>query len=164
MQALVRKLRQRGIQPTAQRVAIAEVLLATTAHPTAEDVLEMVRNTAPSVSRATVYNTLNLFTRKGLVETRVLRDGITVYDPNIEPHHHFIDDDTGEIVDLPEDVVEVVPRLYLEGIDIREIQVVIRGRRRMGDRPAADDLRERDSDGEGERAIPRSNPPSRKER
>ena len=85
-------LRRSGIQPTPQRIAVAEHVLATRAHPSADEVYANVKRTCPTVSRATVYNTLNLMVEKGLLRQQILREGIVVYDPHVARHHHFIDD------------------------------------------------------------------------
>ncbi len=82
-------------------------MLEETSHPTADQVWERVRKGCPTISRATVYNTLNLFVEKGLVKTQVLREGTVVFDPFTSAHHHFIDEETGEIVDIPWDAVKV---------------------------------------------------------
>ncbi len=100
-------LRDHGIQPTPQRIALAECVLEETSHPTADQVWERVRKNCPTLSRATVYNTLNLFVEKGLVKTQILREGTVVFDPFTSAHHHFIDEETGEIVDIPWDAVKV---------------------------------------------------------
>ena len=88
-------LAEHGIQPSAQRVAVADYVLRTTEHPSAETVWSRVREGFPFLSRATVYNTLNLFVEKGLVRALVLAEGKVVFDPNVERHHHFIDESTG---------------------------------------------------------------------
>ncbi len=82
----------------------------------------------PVVSRATVYNTLNLFVKKGLLRELSFADGTSVFDPKIEPHHHFIDETTGAIRDIPWDAVAVKFREKLEGFDVTEYQVVMRGK------------------------------------
>jgi Fur family transcriptional regulator, iron response regulator len=122
-------LKDREIHPSAQRVAIAEYVLSTTEHPSADEVWTRVRERFPVVSRATVYNTLNLFVDRGLLRQFVLREGHVVFDPNLAPHHHFIDDATGTIHDLPWDAVEVGDPSGLEGFEVREYQVVLRGRK-----------------------------------
>jgi Fe2+ or Zn2+ uptake regulation protein len=76
-----------------------------------------------------VYNTLNLFVEKGLLRELVLAEGRVVFDPNVEPHHHFIDDETQHIVDIPWDALQVNHVDALRGFDVREYQVVLRGRR-----------------------------------
>jgi len=122
-------LRRHGIQPSAQRLAVAEYVLRTEEHPSADQVWVKVSGTLPMISRATVYNTLNLFVRKGLLRQLVLAEGNVVFDPNVERHHHFIDEATGEIVDVPWGALDVRRVDALKGIDVREYQVVLRGRR-----------------------------------
>lgn len=123
-------LRSRGIQPSAQRLAVAEHVLETTAHPSADQVWAQVRERFPMISRATVYNTLNLFVEKGLLCRHILAEGRVVFDPNTSPHHHFVDEDTGIIVDVPWDAIDVRRVAELRGLDVREYQVVMRGRRK----------------------------------
>lgn len=123
------RLRKNGIQPSAQRVAVAEYVLATDAHPTAEQVWSTVRDRLPEISRATVYNTLNLLVRKGLLRQVQLEEGRIGFDPNLAPHHHFIDEATGLVHDVPWDALEVRRVEALRGLEVREYQVVLRGRR-----------------------------------
>lgn len=132
MRDVVSLLRERGIQPSAQRVAVAEHVLSTDAHPSADQVFEAVRRVFPMLSRATVYNTLHLFVSKGLLRELVLTEGKVVYDPHVEKHHHFIDEATGRIYDVPWDALEVKDVAKLAGFDVREYQVVLRGRKRPG--------------------------------
>ncbi len=122
-------LRSHGIQPSAQRLAVAEYVLRTDSHPSADQVWAKVKASLPMISRATVYNTLNLFVRKSLLRELVLAEGKVVFDPHIEPHHHFIDDGTGAIHDVPWEALEVRRIDGLKGMDVREYQVVLRGRR-----------------------------------
>ena len=125
---IVDALKEHGIQPSAQRVAIAEYVLVTTEHPSADQVWARVKKTFPMLSRATVYNTLNFFVEKGLLRPLVLAEGKVVFDPNVEPHHHFIDEATGAIHDVPWQALEVRRIDSLKGYDVREYQVVMRGR------------------------------------
>jgi Fur family iron response transcriptional regulator len=127
-------LRDHGIQPSAQRMAVADYVLRTDEHPTADVVWSRVRTGLPMLSRATVYNTLNLFVRKGLLRQLVLTGGTVVFDPNVDLHHHFIDEKSGKIYDVPWDAVEVRNVDAVEGFDVREYQVVMRGRRRLRSR------------------------------
>ncbi|HEY2409010.1 MAG TPA: transcriptional repressor, partial [Polyangiaceae bacterium] len=68
-------LSAKGIQPSAQRAAIAEYVLYTSDHPSADRVWAEVKRSFPLLSRATVYNTLNLFAAKGLLRQLVLAEG-----------------------------------------------------------------------------------------
>jgi Fur family transcriptional regulator, iron response regulator len=127
--SIAEQLRRSGIQPSAQRVAVAEYVLGTDAHPSADQVWAEVKARVPMISRATVYNTLNLFVRKGLLRQLQLAEGRVSFDPNLEPHHHFIDEATGVVVDVPWDALEVRRVEGLRGLEVREYQVVLRGRR-----------------------------------
>ncbi len=120
---------EHGIQPSAQRVAVADYVLYTTDHPSADQVWAEVKRTFPMLSRATVYNTLNLFTEKGLLRELVLAEGKVVFDPKLDPHHHFLDEESGEIVDVPWSALDVRRVHSLSGFDVREYQVVMRGKR-----------------------------------
>ncbi|MEI9940595.1 MAG: transcriptional repressor [Pseudomonadota bacterium] len=122
-------LTEHGIQPSAQRVAVADYVLYTTDHPSADQVWAEVKRTFPMLSRATVYNTLNLFTEKGLLRELVLAEGKVVFDPKLDPHHHFLDEESGEIVDVPWSALDVRRVHSLSGFDVREYQVVMRGKR-----------------------------------
>jgi len=130
MKDLLQALRAHGIQPTAQRLAVARFVLEATAHPTADEVWEKVRARNPTLSRATVYNTLNLFVEKGLLCTQALREGALVFDPCVRRHHHFIDEKTGAIHDVPWEAVKVTGEKLLRGYEVTEYQVVMTGRKR----------------------------------
>lgn len=125
----IERLREHGIQPSAQRVAVAEYVLSTDEHPSADRVYARVGGRVPMLSRATVYNTLNLFVKKGLLRQLVIAEGKVVFDPHVAPHHHFVDDATGEIHDLPWDAVKVGRVAPPKGFEVRDVQVVLRGRR-----------------------------------
>lgn len=132
---LADRLLAHGVKPSAQRLAIAEFVLETKEHPSADRVLDEVRARLPMVSRATVYNTLNLFVERGLLKRLSLTEGYAVYDPCSDPHHHLVNEETGEIRDIPWDVltVEGLAKLAdLEGISPEDLvahQVVVRVKR-----------------------------------
>lgn len=120
-------LREAGITPSSQRIAVGEFVLHTATHPSADEVLIEARKKLPSISVATIYNTLHLFVEHGLLRTLELSPSHTVYDPCMESHHHFIDDQTGHIHDIPVDAVSVTHNQF-DGFDVREVQVILRGR------------------------------------
>ncbi|HEX2832365.1 MAG TPA: Fur family transcriptional regulator [Thermoanaerobaculia bacterium] len=124
-------LRARGIQPSAQRVAVAEYVLRTDEHPSADLVFRRVREKFPWISRATVYNTLNLFADKGLVRRLTIAEDSVIFDPRTETHHHFIDEQSGAIHDVPWDRVQVCNIDTLDEFDVHDYQVVMRGTRRQ---------------------------------
>jgi Fur family iron response transcriptional regulator len=129
MATLPELLRERGIQPSAQRVAVAASVLDAGEHLSADQVLGRVRESFPQISRATVYNTLNLFVEKGLLRQLALTGGHTVFDPNTARHHHLVDEVTGRIYDVDWEAIHVADAEHVPGFHVRDYQVVLRGRR-----------------------------------
>jgi len=127
---VVECLRRHDIRPSAQRVAVASFVLQVDEHPSAERVLSGVQADFPMISRATVYNTLHLFVEQGLLREVKLGSSSIVYDANTDRHHHLIDDETGQIHDIPWQAVEVDQVTEIEGFEVREYQVVFKGRRK----------------------------------
>ncbi len=84
-----KRLRTFGLVPTIQRVAVLDCLEGTTDHPTADQILCAVRKTFPSVSRATVYNTLEALSKAGLVLKITVDPAVARYDADLDPHAHF---------------------------------------------------------------------------
>ena len=124
-------LEQRGIRPTSQRLKLAEILLTTPRHLTAEQILATLSQSSGHVSKATVYNTLNLFVEQGLAREIHADPERCVYDSTMAPHHHFQNVDTGEMIDIrPEDLsFDRLPPLP-PGTEIESVDVVIRVRRK----------------------------------
>jgi Fur family iron response transcriptional regulator len=124
-------LEQHGIRPTSQRMKLAQILLTAPRHMTAEQILAVLRESDGRVSKATVYNTLNLFVAQGLAREIHADPKRCVYDSTMAPHHHFQNLDTGEMVDIrPEDLSFArLPELPA-GTEIESVDVVIRVRRK----------------------------------
>lgn len=121
------RLRARAIQPTAQRLQIAALLLTAPQHLTAEQLAGELRLRGARVSKATLYNTLRLFADRGLI--RELRlDGTRVwFDSNVTPHYHFQDQSTGALTDISSSDVafERLPEPPA-GMEIAGVDLVIR--------------------------------------
>ena len=121
---LVALLQSCKISPTSQRLEIAGVLFALSRHLSADQVLEEVNRGAHRVSKATVYNTLNLFVRQGLIRQVIVDPTKVFYDPNTHAHHHFYNVDTGELVDIESGDLAIgrLPRApagtRAEGVDV----------------------------------------------
>jgi len=94
------QLREVGITPTQQRVQIAEILFARPQHLSADQILAVVNSNGPTASKATIYNTLGLFARKGLVREVIVDPNKVFYDSNTSEHHHFYNLDTGDLTDI----------------------------------------------------------------
>ncbi len=132
-------LKKSGISPSAQRLAVAQFVLSTERHPSADEVLEAVQRRFPLISRATVYNTLNTFVAQGLLRQLTLSEGSVVFDPNLSPHHHFVDDISGAIEDVPWHSIKVSSVEKLDGYQVREYMVVLKGTKK-GMRPPTSDV------------------------
>ena len=104
---IARILEDHGHKVTSQRVALADIMFARPQHLSADALLELARAAGVRVSKATVYNTLNLFAECGVVR-EVNVDGSRIYyDSTTHPHHNLFNMDTGELTDLPEDSVRL---------------------------------------------------------
>ena len=133
MQALISKpetikiLRRYQISPTMQRIDIAQILLSKNQHLSADQVLDAVNLERSKVSKATVYNTLGLFSRKGLVRELVIDSSKVFYDSNAREHHHFFNVETGELQDIDHEDFDFgnLPHLP-EGTVAEGIEVIIR--------------------------------------
>jgi Fur family iron response transcriptional regulator len=122
-------LREHSINPTDQRMEIAQVLFSRAMHLSAEDVFSIVNRESPRVSKATVYNTLGLFAERGLIREVIADPARVFYDPNTVPHHHFYDTSTGQLTDIAADDVEIsgLP-MAPEGMSVEGVDVIIRVR------------------------------------
>jgi Fur family iron response transcriptional regulator len=121
------RLRVHAIQPTAQRLQIAAMLLATPQHVTAEQLLGMLRKRGARVSKATLYNTLRLFADRGLIRELALDGARVWFDSNVSPHYHFQDQRTGALADIATTDVafERLPEPPA-GMEIAGVDLVIR--------------------------------------
>jgi Fur family iron response transcriptional regulator len=125
------ELEGRGIQATPQRMRIAELLFARDQHLTAEQILEALAEDGSQVSKATVYNTLNLFAAKGLLRPLQVDPERGLFDSNMRPHYHIHVEDTGELIDVAPGDVEFAKLPPLPpGTESVAVDVVIRVRRR----------------------------------
>ena len=112
------------IKPTSQRIDIANIIFCKDQHLSAEDIIVVLNKNGSTISRATVYNTLNLFAQKGLVQRVVIDSSKVYYDSKTTQHSHYYNIDTGEISDFEFENVKINPLPELpentlqDGIDI----------------------------------------------
>lgn len=121
----MRRLKGAGLRPTRQRLSILGMLLETAPrHVTAEELFQEVRQAGIPVSLATIYNTLNQFTQAGLMGEVVVGSGQSYFDTDPSSHCHYFDKTTGEIYDIPSDVVTIThlpeppPGKVIDRIDV----------------------------------------------
>ncbi|MDE1942401.1 MAG: transcriptional repressor [Betaproteobacteria bacterium] len=127
---LAEMLRRHDIIPTHQRLIIAQVLFARHQHVSADQLLSLVNEQHAGVSKATIYNTLNLFEEKGLVRGVIVDPVRVFYDTNTLPHHHFFDEETGTLTDIESDSLSIdgLPALPA-GMVQERVDIVVRIRR-----------------------------------
>jgi Fur family transcriptional regulator, iron response regulator len=126
------RLLKAKIQPTAQRIAICQYVLCEADHPTADEVKAWADNNFPKMSLATVYNTLKTLVEGGLLrEYRFPHSDKVIYDNNLNEHYHFVDEKTGELVDIsPEEIAPNGVNLSSKHYEIHSVDVVFRGTRK----------------------------------
>lgn len=108
MTDLMQILNKANIRPSYQRLSILEVLRSTCAHPTAEEIYTMLKEKQYiGISKATLYNTLQLFTEKGIISQVDTHSSETHYEPNVHFHPHFVCEKCGRIIDIEGDAPEI---------------------------------------------------------
>lgn len=125
------RLRQVGLRPTRQRIALAHLLLGGPyRHVTAETLHAEALAASVQVSLATIYNTLNQFVEAGLLREVVAAPGRSYFDNNTSDHYHFYIEDSGELLDIPGDQVGLL-QLPVPPADmmVARVDVVVRLRR-----------------------------------
>ena len=118
-----------GILPTPQRLEIAEILFEKPQHLSAEQIIDRLRAGGSGVSKATVYNTLNLLSDRGLARECLVNPERRFYDSNTQPHHHFYNIDTGQLTDIPPSEIRLkkIPE-FPKGVRLDQVEVLIKVR------------------------------------
>jgi Fur family iron response transcriptional regulator len=130
--AIVDRLRTAGLRPTRQRLALGALLFESgrDRHVTAEQLHDEAAGHGGRVSLATVYNTLNQFTKAGLLREVLVGPGRVYFDTNLGPHHHFFIENDGTLVDIPANDVAIAQLPAApDGMNVERVDVVVRVRR-----------------------------------
>ncbi|MCS6960628.1 MAG: Fur family transcriptional regulator [Pseudanabaenaceae cyanobacterium SKYGB_i_bin29] len=98
---IIEKLKEKGLRVTPQRYAVYAHLLSRNDHPTVEQIMVSLNQEVPVSSQATIYATLQTLREVGLVREVLLEEGVSRYDANMQPHHHFRCRICGKIEDIP---------------------------------------------------------------
>jgi Fur family peroxide stress response transcriptional regulator len=127
---MVACVRAAGLKVTPQRLAILRELASDPTHPTAQELFERLRPALPTMSFATVYNTLDALAGAGLCAALSLAPGAARFDPNMLPHHHAVCDRCGLVRDIPlqgapkqEECAPGAPA----GFELRAVERIYRG-------------------------------------
>ncbi|MBI5755671.1 MAG: transcriptional repressor [Nitrospirae bacterium] len=108
MENIITKYKEKGLRLTPQRIAILKYLDGNTGHPTADNIYRDIKRRYPTLSFATVYNTLQTLKEHGGIMEITIDSMRKHYDPNTTPHHHIICVDCNEIWDVFEDYSKVL--------------------------------------------------------
>jgi Fe2+ or Zn2+ uptake regulation protein len=100
MEQIKQLLEERGVQPSHQRVRILQCLIEKENHPSVLELYEQISREIPTLSKTTVYNTLNALVEKGLVTALPLTSDEMRYDHNTDAHHHFLCRKCRRIIDI----------------------------------------------------------------
>ena len=129
-EALAQRLSNSGLRSTPQREVIYSVLLKKRDHPTAEDVFARAKPDMPMISLATVYNCLETLVQCNLVRAVNFERGPTRYCPNLLPHAHFHDEQTGAThdIELPAALLDQVKSVLPSNFDANSVEIIFRGK------------------------------------
>ena len=121
------KLKLYGLRPTRARTRIGMILLDKPKHLSADQVHEKLKLKGYTISKATVYNTLNAFAKYGIVSEVTIDPSRTYYDSTTKAHHHFFNVDTGQLMDIASDDISVenIPRLP-DNTEIQDLEIVVK--------------------------------------
>ncbi len=117
-------LRSHHINPTHQRIEIAYALFSRQEHLSADQIMAFVNEKHSETSKATVYNTLNLFASKRLIREVIVDPSKVFYDPNTHDHHHFYNVVTGKLSDIDASEFDIAglpplpPGVTADGVDV----------------------------------------------
>ena len=126
----VKKLRSVGLRPTKQRLKICKILFdrKNTFHFTISDLQKIIKSKIEEkVSLATIYNTVHSFKKKGYLKEISINSDKSYYDTNITNHHHFLDEETNELLDLDDnDISNLKIKKTIPGKKIKSIEVLVK--------------------------------------
>ena len=125
------KIRNAGLRPTKQRLVIADILLdGQNRHFTAEDLQDEISSSGNYMSIGTVYNCLKKFRECGLIKQVKYSKDTAVFDTNTNHHHHFLDEETGQLIDIDNNkvILKNIPEIP-NGFINNGVEVIIKIKR-----------------------------------
>ena len=122
-----RYLLQYSIKPSVQRTAVMDYLLKNRTHPTIDEIYSALSPSMPTLSKTTVYNTLNLFLEKGAVQQLVIDEKNARYDIDMSLHAHFICKQCGKVHDIFNLKPELCEKPENTGFSIQNVEISYSG-------------------------------------
>ncbi|MFZ2901040.1 MAG: transcriptional repressor [Saprospiraceae bacterium] len=126
------KLSEKGLRVTPQRIAVLGAVITLDNHPTAEKVIEYIKQNHPNISVGTVYKVLDSFVENNLLRKVKTEGGIMRYDPLLSNHHHLYCKESDRIEDYEDEkldqlIIDYFAKKGIENFDIKNIQLHITG-------------------------------------
>ncbi|MDW7739148.1 MAG: Fur family transcriptional regulator [Bacillota bacterium] len=119
-------LKDKNIRPSIQRIKIFEYLIKNSCHPTVDQIFKDLQSEIPTISKTTIYNTLNLFLEAGLVQVLTIEENETRYDIITETHGHFKCEECGSIFNFSIKV-DLIDTKELTGFKVFDRNVYFKG-------------------------------------
>ena len=126
---VIRRLREEGLKITPQRIAIVKYLENNSSHPSVERIHRDVARNFPTISLATVYNTLDTLEKIEEVRPLMFCGKRKVYEPNMDSHHHVLCEECGAIHDIFSDYAAqlTIPGELIDQFEVRDTSVLFKG-------------------------------------
>jgi Fur family peroxide stress response transcriptional regulator len=126
------KLAEKGLRVTPQRIAVLGAVITLDNHPTAEKVIEYIKQNHPNISVGTVYKVLDSLVENHLLRKVKTESGIMRYDPLLSNHHHLYCKESDRIEDYEDEkldqlIIDYFAQKGIEHFDIKNIQLHITG-------------------------------------
>ncbi|ANQ54119.1 MULTISPECIES: transcriptional repressor [Thermosipho] len=126
MESYAKILKLHDIRPTIQRIQILKFIIESKVHPSADEIYEELKSKIHAISRATVYNTVNLLSEKGVIKEVITPSAIR-YDYEIVPHHHFFCLKCKKVYDVFGELPEIQKVDSIDGHLVKKIQYCLVG-------------------------------------
>ncbi|RZN67855.1 MAG: transcriptional repressor [Candidatus Methanolliviera hydrocarbonicum] len=120
-------LKKKGIHPSYHRLKILEYLMQNKTHPTADMIYKELSKEIPPLSKTTVYNSLKLFLKRGIIQELTIEEKEVRYDADTRPHAHFKCTECGNVIDMAIEPPTLNPERVVEGHKVTECHLYLKG-------------------------------------
>jgi len=120
-------LKQFDIKPSVQRTAVMDYLMNNKTHPSIDEIYSTLSPFMPTLSKTTIYNTLNLFVEKGAVVQLSIDEKNARYDAEVSNHAHFMCKSCGKVYDFFDLKQELFSKPQLQGFEIKSVEISYSG-------------------------------------
>ncbi|MGQ9621712.1 MAG: Fur family transcriptional regulator [Bacteroidales bacterium] len=129
----IKILMDHGLKVTPQRTLLLQTIMSFDDHPSTDVIFDYIRFNFPNISLATVYNTLKLFSQKGIIKKFLTAENTTRYDTIKKKHHHIYYSDSDKLEDFEDKELDKLLKDYfkkkkIKGLKIEEISIQISGK------------------------------------